>query len=484
MRQRIAALAPEAGVWVGTFHSLCARLLRTYAPLVGIDRGFTIYDQADRLRAVKQVMERLDLDSVTITPERIDAVDQPRQERPGRPRGPRQAGTRPRRCRRRQGLSRLPGAAPRVVGRRFRRPARPPRHDPQGAPGRPRRARRAVPLRPGRRVPGHQPGAVRDRPRPVGPTTPTSASPATPTSRSTAGGARTSSNILEFEHDFPGCRVVKLERNYRSTKNILRVADHLIRFNRRRKPKALTTENPSGAPVELTIYATETDEARGVASKIVELVHEGDSAYGDVAVFCRVTALTRNLESALRAAKVPYQVVGGVSFYERQEVKDVLAYLSLMANPKDDLAFSRVVNVPPRGLGKTSLDHLAERARALGLPLLAMARQASAIPGLKDRAARAPPRLRAADGRAGGPPRPLRRGGHPQAPGPDRLSRLPGRRRQGRTARTGWRTSTSSSRRPASSTASTRAPPCSSSWRRSAWPRPSIAGRTRPARSR
>ena len=102
-----------------------------------------------------------------------------------------------------------------------------------------------------------------------------------------------------------------------------------------------------------------------------------------------MTALTRAFEQAFRAAKIPYQVVGGVSFYERQEVKDVLAYLNLMANPKDDLAFARVVNVPPRGLGKTSLDHLRPRPRALGVPLLAMARRgAGPSPGSRTR----PPR--------------------------------------------------------------------------------------------
>ena len=156
-----------------------------------------------------------------------------------------------------------------------------------------------------------------------------------------------------------------------------------------------------------------------------------------------MTALTRGFEQAFRAAKIPYQVVGGVSFYERQEIKDVLAYLNLMANPKDDLAFGRVVNVPPAGVGKTTLDQLAERAEALGIPLLAMARQAAAVPGLKDKAAAVAPRLRPADGRADRPPRPHGRGGHPQAPGPDRLPRVPRRRGQGRAARTGWRTSTS-----------------------------------------
>ena len=175
-------------------------------------------------------------------------------------------------------------------------------------------------------------------------------------------------NILEFEQDFPGCRVVTLERNYRSTKNILSVADHLIRFNRNRKPKALLTENPDGEPVELTIYPRETDEAEGVAARIVELVREGEYGFADIAVFCRVTALTRPIEQAFRSARIPYQIVGGVAFYERQEVKDVLAYLNLMANPKDDLAFARVVNVPPRGLGKTSLEHLSAAAREHGRP--------------------------------------------------------------------------------------------------------------------
>ena len=101
-----------------------------------------------------------------------------------------------------------------------------------------------------------------------------------------------------------------------------------------------------------------------------------------------MTALTRPIEQAFRAARVPYQIVGGVSFYERQEVKDVLSYLNLMANPKDDLAFARIVNVPPRGLGKTSLDHLVEAARQRSIPLLAMARQAGQVEGLKDKAAR------------------------------------------------------------------------------------------------
>ena len=111
-------------------------------------------------------------------------------------------------------------------------------------------------------------------------------------------------------------------------------------------------------------------------------------SFADIAVFCRVTALTRPIEQAFRSARIPYQVVGGVAFYERQEIKDVLAYLNLMVNPKDDMAFARVVNVPPRGLGKTSLEHLTAAARERGVPLLAMARQAGSVPAIKDKAGR------------------------------------------------------------------------------------------------
>ena len=111
-------------------------------------------------------------------------------------------------------------------------------------------------------------------------------------------------------------------------------------------------------------------------------------AIADIAMFCRMTALTRPFEQAFRSARIPYQIVGGVAFYERPEVKDVLAYLNLIVNPKDDLAFLRVVNVPPRGLGKTSIDALSTAAREQGVPLLALARRAWSVAGLKEKAGR------------------------------------------------------------------------------------------------
>ncbi|MBX6312406.1 MAG: UvrD-helicase domain-containing protein, partial [Isosphaeraceae bacterium] len=388
MRERIGALVPGSGVWVGTFHSLCARLLRQYAPLVGLDRGFTIYDQTDRLKAIKATMERLDLDGAGVTPERVEAA-----------------------------ISRAKNdlVSPEALARRADA-------DHVGAIVAPVYKRYQEQLRESSAVDFddllvHLATILKQHPdvrreldtryqyilvdeyqdtnraqyaivRALSIDRPNLCVTGDPDQSIYGWRGANLNNILEFEHDYPGCKVVKLERNYRSTKNILRVADHLIRFNKRRKPKALTTENPDGAPIELTIYATEQEEAEAVAERIAALVREGEYGFRDIAIFCRITALTRPFEAALRAAKIPYQIVGGVSFYERQEIKDVLAYLNLMINPKDNVAFARVVNVPPRGIGKGSLDRLEARARDLGLPLLAMAREAAAVPGLKEKAAR------------------------------------------------------------------------------------------------
>ena len=387
MKARIEALAPKSGVWVGTFHSLCARLLRTYAPLVGIDRGYTIYDQGDRLRAVKDAMERLDLEDASVTPERIDAaISRAKNDL-----------TTPEAMAKRAG-DHVQAITAKVYARYQERLKAASAVDfddllvhlvtilkkhPDVRADLDARFRYVL-------VDEYQDTNLAQYAivRALCVDRPNLCVTGDPDQSIYGWRGANLNNILEFEQDFPGCKVVKLERNYRSTKNILRAADALIRHNRRRKAKALTTENPDGRPVELTVFGTEADEAHGVASKIVSLVREGEYAYRDIAVFCRVTALTRGLEQAFRQAKIPYQIVGGVSFYERQEIKDVLSYLNLMANPKDDVAFGRVVNVPPRGIGKTTLDKLSSRADVLGLPKLAMSRQAAAVPGLKDRAAR------------------------------------------------------------------------------------------------
>jgi DNA helicase-2/ATP-dependent DNA helicase PcrA len=385
MRERIEALAPGAGVWVGTFHSLCARLLRTHAPLVGIDRGFTIYDQADRIRALKQVMNQHDLNGVAVSPERVEsAISRAKNDLVG-PEAPAWHDGDP--------VAAVAAQVYPYYQTRLRESSAVDFDDllvhlvtilkehPDVRAELDRRYKYVL-------VDEYQDTNLAQYAivRALSVDYPNLCVTGDPDQSIYGWRGANLGNILEFERDFPGCKVVKLERNYRSTKNILRVADHLIRHNLRRKPKALTTENPSGAPVELVIYATEADEARGVAARIAEAVREHDAVYGDIAVFCRVTALTRNFESAFREASIPYQIVGGFSFYERQEVKDVLSYLNLMTNPKDDIAFARVVNTPPRGVGETSQEKLTERARELGVPLRTMARQAADVPGLKERA--------------------------------------------------------------------------------------------------
>jgi DNA helicase-2/ATP-dependent DNA helicase PcrA len=177
-------------------------------------------------------------------------------------------------------------------------------------------------------------------------------------------------NILDFEKDYPGTRVVKLEQNYRSTQRILSLASAVIDHNRQRKDKTLWTENPEGDPAKLYRAWDEHEESNFVAQTILGLRGEG-VPWDGVAVFYRTNAQSRVLEDALRRARIPYGIVGGVRFYERKEIKDALAYMRLAVNPADDVAFRRATQTPVRGIGPATLARLAE-ARA-GRALLAVA---------------------------------------------------------------------------------------------------------------
>ena len=196
-------------------------------------------------------------------------------------------------------------------------------------------------------------------------------------------------NILEFERDFPGVRVVRLEQNYRSTKCILRAADQLISNNRSRKEKTLHTDNAQGEPVRIVVFPTGRDEADAIAGRIANEVSAGLRRARDYAVFYRTNALTRLLERSLRSVGVPYQIVRGLEFYQRKEIKDIVAYLQLLNNPSHDVAFLRVVNTPPRGIGKATLRRIAAYARQQRLPLLAAVRQAELVKALSTRSAAA-----------------------------------------------------------------------------------------------
>lgn len=166
------------------------------------------------------------------------------------------------------------------------------------------------------------------------------------------------SNILSFEKDYPTSKAVFLEQNYRSTKSILAAANHVISNNTSRKPKNLWTENPEGQKIHYYRGATERDEALFVTDKIQELTRSGKYSPSEIAILYRTNAQSRAVEDTLVKSGMEYQMVGGTRFYDRKEIKDMLAYLRLITNPNDDISFERVVNEPKRGIGKTSIEKL------------------------------------------------------------------------------------------------------------------------------
>ncbi len=185
-------------------------------------------------------------------------------------------------------------------------------------------------------------------------------------------------NILNFEKDFPDTKVITLEQNYRSTQNILQAANHVVRKNRYRKEKKLWTENPEGELLAFYVAEDEMDEARFVAQKIMEYISTGESVrpYRDMAVFYRINAQSRAIEDELVKNRIPYTVVGGMKFYERKEIKDVLAYLKLINNPSDSLSLRRIINVPSRGIGEKTIEKIQAFSREKGLSLYEGLKQA------------------------------------------------------------------------------------------------------------
>ncbi len=173
-------------------------------------------------------------------------------------------------------------------------------------------------------------------------------------------------NILNFEKDYPNARIFKLEENYRSIKNIIEAASHVISHNTERRDKTLWTQNEEGDKIQVIECYDEHDEALKVVTDVVGAVSEGQTL-NDMAVFYRTNAQSRVLEDMLRAKGIPYQIFGGLKFYERLEVKDALAYLRLIANPSDGVSFRRIINVPARGIGAVSLERFSDFAREKGV---------------------------------------------------------------------------------------------------------------------
>jgi DNA helicase-2/ATP-dependent DNA helicase PcrA len=385
MSERVARLLPGERVWVSTFHRFCARLLRRRAQAVGLKPNFTILDTADQRRFVRDIVRSLNFDSVHFPPERIaDRISRAKndlltaksfqkalEERVGTLMDSVVKQVYPEYQRRLLDSNAVDfddlllwivrllednEEIRRELDEHFRYVLVDEYQDTN-------RAQYAIVAALSRDFPNL---CVTGDP-----------------DQSIYGwrGARIE-NILRFEADYPRVAVVRLEENFRSTKSILRAADALIAHNVRRKAKTMRTDNPEGPPVELLRFDDAQSEAEGIAQAIRLGAETGQLRYSDVAIFYRINALSREFEIALARNRVPFQVAAGQAFYDRTEVKDVLGYLRLIANPQDRSAFLRVVNVPARGIGKKSIDRLTAWADAPRMALLSAAEQAPSIPGL------------------------------------------------------------------------------------------------------
>jgi DNA helicase-2/ATP-dependent DNA helicase PcrA len=384
MRDRIARLLGHQpkGMWCGTFHALGARMLRGVAPIVGREANFTIYDEDDTLAALKRVMERRNVSPSQFAPKAIlgaisdaknalvsvsdyaaTAYDVFSKAVAG--------------C-----YSDLESALERANAVTFDDllvlPVRALERDETLRAHYQRRFRyvlvdeyqdtnaaqyKFVSLMGG----GYRNVMV------VG-----------DDDQSIYGwrGADIR-NILDFERDFPGAKIVRLEENYRSTPNILALANAVIAENTERRGKTLRATRPAGEPVTLMQTLDERDEADFIAEIVIDRTARGDWARRDCAVLYRTNAQSRAVEDSFRRRSIPYRLVGAVRFYDRREIRDLMAYLKLVANPADDEAFRRAVNVPKRGLGDATLALLAERATMDGTSLLAVASRADLLGALR-----------------------------------------------------------------------------------------------------
>jgi DNA helicase II / ATP-dependent DNA helicase PcrA len=383
MRERVEALVGRSAraMWVTTFHSACARMLRADAERLGYSRGFTIYDESDSLRMLKRCMEELHVDPKRFPPRAIrsqisgaknqlvdaDAYAQAQGSVFEETAAAAYALYEKRMLEANAMdfddlLVRTVNALElfEEVRERWRRTFRHVLVDEyQDTNHAQYRLLQLLTSEHGNLM------VVGDEDQSI-------------------YGFRHADirNILDFERDFPEADVVKLEQNYRSTQTILSAANAVVERNRQRRPKRLWTELSGGEPLQLRELSDEHEEARWVAGEIERLDEEEGVQREGVAVFYRTNAMSRVLEDTLVRFELPYQVIGGTKFYERAEIKDAVAYLSLLINPADQVSFARVVNSPRRGIGKTSQGRLAAHANTTGLPIWEVAGRVEEVPGL------------------------------------------------------------------------------------------------------
>ena len=187
-------------------------------------------------------------------------------------------------------------------------------------------------------------------------------------------------NILNFEKIFPATKVIRLEQNYRSTKNILAAASGVIKHNSMRKEKTLWTTAEAGAPISYGRYDNEYEEAQGIAADIHRQVKDGMS-YSDFAILYRTNAQSRVFEEKLIYEGIPYRIIGAVNFYARKEIKDILCYLKTINNSADDIAIKRIINIPRRGIGQTTIGRISDYAFSQEMPFYEALRRVDEIPG-------------------------------------------------------------------------------------------------------
>jgi DNA helicase-2/ATP-dependent DNA helicase PcrA len=396
MRERVLQILGEGavarGLTVTTFHSLCARLLRRYAEAAGLKPEFSIYDTADQSALMKKTLEALGLSSSNFPPRAVlGAISNAKNDLLGPAEFAAQAGDFYAKniARAYTAYERALRAANAVdfddlllLTARMLKDNAQVRAECQSRwrylmvdeYQDTNRAQFVI----ASLIAGAQSEAAGD----AGPNI---CVVGDPDQSIYAWRGADISNILDFEKQYPRAAVIKLGENFRSTAPILAVADHLIKKNVRRKDKELFTRKPGGAKVEVTLCRDEQHEAKLILDWFKARRSEG-LHWRDMAVLYRTNALSRVMEDALRSAAVPYVIARGTAFYEREEVKNALAYLRLVANSADDVSFSRIINTPTRGLGNASIQAIEVFAAERGIPMLEALRHASAIEGLTPKA--------------------------------------------------------------------------------------------------
>lgn len=378
MRTRLSTLVPGAPSWAGTFHRFCSRLLRQHASMVGLSENFSIYDTGDSRKMVKHAIENAKVNSQHYSVDSLinqisflkarGMTPADFEPRPGHPLDQIMSRVYP------EYQTQLKLANAVDFDDLLLHAVDLLRHNPELRESLDCMYQHVM-------VDEYQDTnhAQYQLIRLMNHNSRNLSVTGDPDQSIYGWRGADLNNILEFERDYPDAVIVRLEHNYRSTRSILSVADQLIENNLRRKPKKLLTDNQQGDAVRLVTYTSPREESDDIADNISLTVQQGGRNHSDFAIFYRANWLSRSLEHALRKLAIPYQIVNGHEFYQRREIKDVLAYLHLINNPRDNIAFERIVNIPSRKIGKVTLGRIRGYARTENICLLDAARQCGLI---------------------------------------------------------------------------------------------------------